>query len=37
MAAPSMGFTARFAASRLGVDIEVVEKLAEHMEPELAA
>lgn len=34
MAAPSMVFTARFAASRLGVDIEVVEELAEQMEPE---
>ena len=34
MAAPSMVFTARFAASRLGVDIEVIEELAEHMEPE---
>ena len=29
MAAPSMVFTARFAASRLGVDIEVIEELAE--------
>ncbi len=34
MAAPSMVFTARFAASRLGVDIEVIEELAEQMEPE---
>jgi hypothetical protein len=34
MAAPSMVFTARFAASRLGVDIEVIEDLAEQMEPE---
>lgn len=34
MAAPSMVFTARFAANRLGVDIEVVEELAEQMEPE---
>ena len=34
MAAPSMVFTARFAASRLGVDVEVVEELAEQMEPE---
>ena len=29
-----MVFTARFAASRLGVDIEVIEELAEQMEPE---
>ena len=34
MAAPSMVFTARFAASRLGVDIDVIEELAEQMEPE---
>ena len=34
MAAPSMVFTAHFAASRLGVDIEVIEELAEQMEPE---
>lgn len=34
MAAPSMVFTARFAASRLGVDIKVIEELAEQMEPE---
>ncbi len=34
MAAPSMVFTARFAASRLGVDIEVIEELAEQMAPE---
>ncbi len=34
MAAPSMVFTARFAASRLGVDIEVIEELAKQMEPE---
>lgn len=34
MAAPSMVFTARFAANRLGVDIEVIEELAEQMEPE---
>ena len=34
MTAPSMVFTARFAASRLGVDIEVIEELAEQMEPE---
>lgn len=35
MAAPSMVFTARFAASRLGDDIEVIEELAEQMEPEV--
>ena len=29
-----MVFTARFAASRLGVDIEVIDELAEQMEPE---
>ena len=34
MAAPSMVFTARFAASRLGVDLEVIEELAEQMAPE---
>ena len=34
MAAPSMVFTARFAASRFGVDIDVIEELAEQMEPE---
>jgi hypothetical protein len=34
MAAPSMVFTASFAASRLGVDIDVIEELAEQMEPE---
>ena len=34
MAAPSMVFTAHFAASRFGVDIEVIEELAEQMEPE---
>lgn len=34
MAAPSMVFTARFAASRLGVDIDVIEELAEQMAPE---
>ena len=34
MAAPSMVFTARFAANRLGVDIDVIEELAEQMEPE---
>lgn len=35
MAAPSMVFTARFAASRFGVDIEVIEELAQQMEPEV--
>lgn len=34
MAAPSMVFTARFAAGRLGVDLDVIEELAEQMEPE---
>lgn len=34
MAAPSMVFTARYAARRLGVDVEVVEELALQMEPE---
>ena len=34
MAAPSMVFTARYAARKLGVDLEVVEELAEQMEPE---
>lgn len=34
MAAPSMVFTARYAASRLGVDIDVIEVLAEQMAPE---
>ena len=34
MAAPSMVFTARFAASSFGIDIEVIEELAEQMEPE---
>ena len=34
MTAPSMVFTARFAASRLGVDIKIIEELAEQMEPE---
>jgi hypothetical protein len=34
MAAPSMVFTARFAASRLGVDLEVIDELAEQMAPE---
>lgn len=34
MAAPSIVFTSRFAASRLGVDLDVIEELAEQMEPE---
>jgi hypothetical protein len=34
MAAPSMAFTARYAASRLGIDIDVIEDLAEQMAPE---
>lgn len=34
MAAPSMVFTARYAARRLGVDIDVIEELAEQMSPE---
>jgi hypothetical protein len=34
MAAPSMVFTARYAADYLGVDIEVVEELATQMQPE---
>ncbi len=34
MAAPSMVFTARYAANRLGVDIDVIEQLAEQMAPE---
>lgn len=34
MAAPSMVFTARFAATSFGVDIELIEELAEQMEPE---
>lgn len=34
MAAPSMVFTARFAATHSGVDIDVIAKLAEEMEPE---
>ena len=34
MAAPSMVFTARFAARHLGIDIDVVEELAEEMAPE---
>ncbi len=35
MAAPSMVFTARYAAGRLGVDIDVIEELAEQMSPEV--
>ena len=34
MAAPSMVFTARFAARHFGVDIDVIEELAEEMAPE---
>ncbi len=34
MAAPSMVFTAHFAARHFGVDIDVIEKLAEEMAPE---
>lgn len=34
MAAPSMVFTARYAARRLGVDIDVIEELAERISPE---
>lgn len=34
MAAPSMVFTARFAASHLRVDIDVIEEMAEQMAPE---
>jgi len=34
MAAPSMVFTARYAAGHLGVDIDVIEELAEQMSPE---
>lgn len=34
MSAPSMVFTARYAASWLGVDIDVVEVLAQEMSPE---
>ena len=32
MAAPSMVFTARFAAKHFGVDINVIEELAEELE-----
>lgn len=34
MAAPSMVFTACYAAMHFGVDIDVIEELAEDMEPE---
>lgn len=34
MAAPSMVFTAHYAAKHLGVDIDVIEELAEEMAPE---
>ena len=34
MAAPSMVFTAGYAASHLGIDIDVVHELAEQMGPE---
>lgn len=34
MAAPSMVFTARYAAKHLGVDLAVIEELAEDMAPE---
>lgn len=34
MAAPSIVFTARYVARKLGVDLEVIEELAEQMEPE---
>jgi hypothetical protein len=34
MASPSMVFTAHYAANRLGIDIDVIEKLAEQMAPE---
>jgi hypothetical protein len=34
MAAPSMVFTARYAARRFGVDINVIEELAGQMSPE---
>lgn len=34
MAAHSMVFTARYAARRFGVDIDVIEELAEQMSPE---
>ena len=34
MAAPSMVFTARFAARHFGVDLDVINELAEQMAPE---
>ena len=34
MAAPSMVFTARYAARRLGIDIDVIDELAGEMSPE---
>ena len=34
MAAPSLVFTARYAARHFGVDPEVIEELAEEMTPE---
>lgn len=34
MAAPSMVFTARFAARHFGVNLDVVNELAEQMAPE---
>ena len=34
MAAPSMVFTARYVAKHLGVDLAVIEELAEDMAPE---
>lgn len=34
MTAPSMVFTARYAASRLGVDVDVIEELAGQMAPD---
>ena len=34
MAAPSMVFTARFAAKHFGVDVEVIDELTEEMAPE---
>jgi hypothetical protein len=33
MAAPSMMFTAKFVARSFGVDVKVIEELAEQMEP----
>jgi hypothetical protein len=33
MAAPSMVFTARYAAHRLGVDLDVIQELAEVRAP----